>query len=77
VDWGLNHRDIEGIEGIGVDEIAHSKGHKYFTLVYQIDQGMRRLIWIGSDRKEETFREFFDWFGYSRCSKNKAVCSDM
>jgi len=77
VDWGLNHRDIEGIESIGVDEIAHSKGHKYFTLVYQIDQGMRRLIWIGSDRTEKTFYEFFDWLGDNRCSKIRAVCSDM
>jgi transposase len=38
---------------------------------------MRRLIWIGSDRTEKTFHEFFDWFGDSRCSKIKAVCPHM
>lgn len=77
VDWGLSHRELEDIRSIGVDEIAHSKGHKYFTLVYQIDKGMRRLIWIGNDRTEKTFSEFFDWFGESRCAKIQAVCSDM
>jgi transposase len=59
-DWGLVHREVEGIEGIGVDEMAYSKGHKYFIIVYQIDQDMRRLIWIGSERTEKTFHEFFD-----------------
>ncbi|QDU88978.1 Transposase [Pirellulimonas nuda] len=37
--WGLAHRGLEGIEAIGVDEVAWKKGHKYLTLVYQIDEG--------------------------------------
>lgn len=77
VDWGIAHRNIEDIESIGVDEITHSKGHKYLTLVYQIDKGKKRLLWVGNDRTEKTFCEFFDWLGESRCSKIKAVCSDM
>jgi transposase len=40
VEWGLAHRDLTGIKSIGVDEIARAKGHKYLTLVYQIDQEM-------------------------------------
>ena len=31
----------------GVDEIQYSKGHKYLTLVYQIDAGCTRLLWVG------------------------------
>jgi transposase len=28
------------IDAIGVDEIQYAKGHKYLTLVYQIDLGI-------------------------------------
>ena len=77
VEWGLSHRTLTGIESLGVDEIARAKGHRYLTLVYQIDQGARRLLWIGDDRKEATFEGFFTWFGSERSSKIKAICSDM
>ena len=77
VEWGLAHRDLSGIESLGVDEIARAKGHKYLTLVYQIDQGMRRLLWIGDERKESTLRGFFDWLGAERIAKVQAICSDM
>lgn len=77
VEWGLKNRDLSGIESIGVDEIARAKGHKYLTLVYQIDKGCRRLLWVGKDRTEETFQEFFDWFGEERTNSIKAICSDM
>jgi hypothetical protein len=38
VGWGLEHRKLEAIRAIGVDEIQYAKGHKYLTLVYQIDR---------------------------------------
>ncbi len=34
--WGVVHRDLSGIEAIGVDEIQWRSGHTYLTLVYQI-----------------------------------------
>src|SRR5271165_240896 len=37
VTWGLEHRVLGQIRAIGVDEIQRGKGHKYLTLVYQID----------------------------------------
>ena len=77
VEWGLARRELDNIRSIGVDEITHSKGHKYFTLVYQIDKGMRRLIWIGNDRTEKTFSGFFDWLGKTRSNRIEAICSDM
>ena len=77
VSWGLGHRDLESIESIGVDEIQWQKGHKYLTLVYQIDEGSRRLLWIGQDRTVKTFQGFFDMFGEARAGRLKFVCSDM
>jgi transposase len=32
------------------------KGHKYLTLVYQIDLGVTRLLWIGKKRTIESFQ---------------------
>jgi transposase len=75
--WGIRHRDLNGIEAIGIDEVAYRKGHKYLTLVYQIDQGSRRLLWVGEDRTKQTLRRFFTLFGKRRTGKLKYVCSDM
>jgi hypothetical protein len=30
--------------------IQYAKGHKYLTLVYQIDIGITRLLWVGKER---------------------------
>lgn len=77
VEWGLANRDLSNIESLGVDEIARAKGHRYLTLVYHIDSWGRRLLWIGDERKEDTLKSFFDWFGTERCARVKAICSDM
>ena len=50
VTWGLEHRKLGQIDAIGVDEIQYAKGHKYLTLVYQIDLGITRLLWVGKER---------------------------
>lgn len=77
VQWGLEHRSLEGIKAIGVDEIQYSKGHKYLTLVYQIDVGGVRLLWTGRERTMKTFGRFFDLLGKERSSRIEFVCSDM
>jgi len=75
--WGLEHRDLSGITAIGVDEISRRKGHKYLTLVYQINDGCKRLLWVGKDRTEESLRGFFDLLGEQRSLAIEFVCSDM
>ena len=77
VSWGLAHRDLESIESIGVDEVQWQKGHEYLTLVYQIDKGSKRLLWIGQDRTVKTFQGFFGMLGEARASRLEFVCSDM
>ena len=77
VSWGLDHRDLEDIEAIGVDEVQWHKGHKYLSLVYQIDSGCKRLLWIGQNRTSKTFLRFFRMLGKDRSARLKFVCSDM
>jgi transposase len=77
VDWGRAHLDLAGLSAIGVDEIAWKKGHNYLTLVHQLDEGCRRLIWIGQKRTEKTLLRFFRWLGPDRAAGLKFVCSDM
>jgi len=77
VAWGLEHRTLAPIRAIGVDEIQYAKGHKYLTLVYQIDADLTRLLWVGKERTVETFQGFFSMIGKPLTSKIEFVCSDM
>src|SRR5881394_3945952 len=77
VTWGLEHRTLAQIDAIGVDEIQYAKGHKYLTLVYQIDLDVTRLLWVGRERTVESFRGFFTVIGDELASKIVFVCSDM
>lgn len=77
VAYGMARRNLDSIEAIGVDEVQYRKGHQYLTLVYQIDEGMRRLLFVGQERKAKTLLQFFKEFGEERSKQLKFVCSDM
>ena len=77
VEYGLEQRRLDNIKSIGVDEVAIWKGHKYLTVVYQIDEGLRRLLWVGRERTEETLIGFFDMLGKERSRTIEFVASDM
>lgn len=48
-------------EKIGVDEIAYQKGHKYLTVVRDLDEG--KVICVGEGRKKKTIDLFFKELG--------------
>jgi transposase len=75
--FGLENRKLGAIDAIGVDEIQYAKGHKYLTLVYQIDLDVTRLLWVGKERTIESFQGFFTTIGDEVTSKIVFVCSDM
>lgn len=77
VHWGLERRDLTGIASIGVDELLSWRGHRYVTVVYQIDAHCKRLLWVGRDRTAESFSRFFDMLGEPLCGGIRYVCSDM
>jgi len=77
VGWGLAHRNLDGIEAIGVDEVQWRKGHRYLTLVYQIDGKCRRLLHIAPERTVRSLLSFFRMLGRTRSAALRFVCSDM
>lgn len=77
VEYGLKHRKLEGVRAIGVDEWHWGKGHNYVTLVYQIDEGCRRLLFVTEKRTLKSLLKFFCMLGSDLSSQIKYVCSDM
>ena len=66
VSWGLEHRDLDNVTAIGIDEIAWRKRKD------KIDSGCRRLLWVGQSRTKKTLQNFFDEFG-----KERSACFAM
>ena len=74
---GLFHQDLDHIEAIGVDEIQWQRGHHYLTVVYQIEEGMKRLLWVAEERTEQSLRGFFQYLSEAERQSIRFVCSDM
>ena len=51
------HR-IRGLKTIGIDEISYCKGHKYATIVYDID--LSRVVWAAPGKGRESIDDFFE-----------------
>lgn len=80
VEWGLEHRELVDVQSIGIDEIHWGKGKRssnFLTLIYQIDEGCRRLLWIGQKRTKATLRRGLTTLGPKFVAGLRFVCSDM
>jgi transposase len=60
---------------LGIDEVAYEKGHKYLTIVRDLD--LNQVIWIGVDRKRETLDSFFIILGKEKQRLITVVVMDM
>lgn len=62
----LNLESLDNIypKRIGIDEIAYQKGHKYLTIIRDLD--LNKVIWVGLDRKEQTLDMFFEELGLEK-----------
>src|SRR6266478_4580561 len=80
VQWGLAHRELRGVESIGVDEIHWGRGLRadnFLTVIYQIDAHCRRLLWVGRRRSQATLRRGLKALGPEVVKGLRFVCSDM
>jgi transposase len=75
--WGLVHDAWDNVRTVGVDEIAWRKGHSYLTMVYQLDEDRKRLLWVGERHEKATLEKFFDLLGEEKSGEVDFVCSDM
>ena len=72
---GLHRRDLSGLRRIGIDEKSVGKGHRYITLVYDLETS--QVVWIGRDRKEETLDGFFANLPPAVLSQIECLTMDM
>jgi transposase len=73
---GRQGHKIRGLKTIGIDEISYAKGHKYATIVYDLDRSC--VVWIGAGKGRETIDRFFDesLSDYQK-AQVKWACCDM
>ena len=76
VNRGLEKRKLECIEYLGVDEKSFLKGHKYSTILTDLNNS--RIIDVIEDRTEEASKELINRnFGKEQKEHIKAVSVDM
>ena len=61
---------------LGIDEISYAKGHKYATLVYDLERSC--VVWIGQGKARETIDTFFrDHLSAFQKARIRWACCDM
>ena len=75
VERGLKRREAEPIRRLGVDEKAFRKGHKYFTLVNDLDRP--RVLYVAEDRKQSSLDGFWATLTEGQKEGIEAVAMDM
>ena len=71
----LRKRNLDRITRIGIDEVSYEKGHKYLTLVTDLDG--RRVIYATHDNDGRAIGRFLTWFGPRRCRRIHVVVTDI
>lgn len=72
---GLERREIEPPQRIGVDETSYQKRHEYVTVVSDLQRD--RVLYVADDRKETSLDPFYEDLGPEQCSGIEVVCMDM
>ncbi|MGH9317161.1 MAG: ISL3 family transposase [Thermoanaerobaculia bacterium] len=71
----LRKQNLDGITRIGIDEVSYETGHKYLTLVTDLDG--RRVIYATHGNDGRAVGRFLTWLGAKRCRRMKVVVTDM
>lgn len=75
VERGMAAKPPRALRRLGVDEKAIAKGHKYFTLVTNLDTG--NVEYVGEDRKTESLNAFFVSLSAEQREQIEALAMDM
>jgi transposase len=72
---GLSRRQAEPVAKLGVDEKAFRKGHKYFTLVNDLEQS--RVLYVSEDRTQTSLDGFWATLTEEQRTSVEAIAMDM
>ena len=72
---GLERRQAEPIRHLGVDEKAFRKGHKYMTVVNDLERG--HVLYVAADRKRASLDGFWGTLTEGQRNGIEAVAMDM
>jgi transposase len=75
VERGLKRRQAEPLLRLGVDEKAFRKGHKYFTLVNDLQRS--RVLYVAEDRTQASLDGFWETLTPAQRDSIQAVAMDM
>ena len=75
VERGLARRAAEPIPHLGVDEKAFRKGHRYATIVTDLDGG--RVLYVAKDRQQSSLDGFWSTLTPQQLGSIEAVAMDM
>jgi transposase len=75
VERGLERRQAEKVPALGVDEKAFRKGHKYFTLVNDLERG--RVLYVAEERTQASLDGFWTTLTDEQVASIQAVAMDM
>ena len=75
VERGLKRREAEPWPLLGVDEKAFRKGHKYFTLVNDLERS--RVLYVGEDRTQASLDGFWGMLKEAQRDSIEAITMDM
>ncbi|MFZ1689104.1 MAG: ISL3 family transposase [Flavobacteriales bacterium] len=66
---------LDDLVGITVVEVSHKRGHRYLTIVTNLENGL--AVWAGEGKGAATLLKFFDELGLERTAKLQVVAMDM
>lgn len=75
VERGLARKHVQPIKHLGVDEKAIATGHKYVTIVYNLDKSTVECV--EEDRKQESLEKYYLKLNNEQLTGIEAVAMDM
>jgi transposase len=77
VDHGLRHRSLAGMGALGMDEVHLGKKLGYWSVIYQIDEGRRRLLYAAKGRCSKVLGAGLKGLGEQALASVRFVCTDL
>lgn len=69
------HR-LRGLKNLGIDEISYKRGHRYLTVVYDLDRS--QVVWVGEGKGRKTIDRFFkEAMSEGQRARVEVACCDM